>query len=105
MAFLCLMPAHFECPDTYARTPDELRQKTPGVPAKSKISWGGNMLSTILLHHKPHPTALADLHDDVTRLQWVIASRDLAVDFDSTLFDEPLRFSVGGSQSAVDHGF
>src|SRR4030088_2076884 len=98
MAFLCLMPAHFEWPDTYARTPEVLWKKIPGVPAKSKISWGGNMLSLILLHHKPRPPALADLHHDVTRLQRIIASRNLAVDLDSSLLDEPLCFRVGGGQ-------
>src|SRR5712671_5002165 len=86
MAFLCLMPAHFECPDTYARTPDELRKKTPGVPAKSKISWGGNIFSYILLQAYSNEISF-------TRLQHVAILENRAfggpfsVDSNPTLLD------------------
>src|SRR4029077_8198110 len=68
MAFLCLMPAHLECPDTYSRPP--------------------NMLSLILLHHKTHPTTLSNLNDDnAPRHKWIIPGYHLTIKLDPSLVD------------------
>src|SRR5215467_4514880 len=74
MAFLCLMPAHLECPDTYA-----LHSIT-------------NMLSAILPNPDPHDVSRARLehvrvHEDATEADL------LAVDPDSIL----LHDAAGGA--------
>src|SRR5207248_3681531 len=63
------------------------------------------MLSTILLHHKAHPTALADLHHNATRLQWIIARYDGTVHFHTALFDQPFGLGVRFRKSTFHHGF
>src|SRR6266849_967442 len=62
------------------------------------------MLSMILLHHKPHPTTLADLHNNATWLQWIIARCHIPVHLYPALLDQPLGFSVRFNQAALHHG-
>src|SRR5258708_4067000 len=69
IAFLCLMPAHFEWPDTYWSPP--------------------NMLSFILLQAYSNETSFTRL-EDVTILQLRLRRRLLAVHAHTALFDKPL---------------
>src|SRR5690348_2815313 len=100
-AFLCLIPAHLEWPDIYARLPAVLWKKTPGVPAKSKISWGGNMLSMILSHANPNETSFTGLQN-VAVLDHGVERGLLAVDANPILFDQSPRVAAAAGETGLD---
>src|SRR5437899_9071443 len=63
------------------------------------------MFSVLLLHPTAHPTALADLYHNATRLQWIIARYNGPVYFHSALLDQPFGFGVRLRQPTFHHRF
>src|SRR5215475_6621703 len=83
-AFLCLMPAHFECPDIYP------------------LFSCSNMLSAILLDSDTHPAALANLKN-VTWKEGVVPGHNLSVSPYTALFDQTPCLAVGRRQPSLHH--